>query len=148
MQDSIFGVEVVNVREIKDERGSILHVIREDDQLFEHFGECYCSEILPGYVKAWKFHHRQKQNLVVPVGRVKFVLYDNRPDSGSNGSLMEVQLGRPDAYHRLTIPAQIWYGFTCLSSEPALLVNCATEMHDPSESKILAPEDELVPYKW
>jgi dTDP-4-dehydrorhamnose 3,5-epimerase len=51
-----------------------------------------------------------------------------------------VELGRPDAYARLTIPPLVWYGFTCLGELPALVANCANLPHEPGESETMAAE--------
>jgi len=110
----IHDVLLADLRQITDERGSVLHHLRNDSPDFRAFGEAYFSEILPGATKAWKRHRAQTQNLAVPVGRVRFAIHDDRSDSPSRGAVDVVELGRPDDYRRLTIPAGLWYGFQCL----------------------------------
>lgn len=134
----IDGVMLTPLRQITDERGAVLHMLREDSPGFRRFGECYFSEIRPGVLKAWKRHLRQTQNLVVPAGRVRFVIVDTREQSPTRGRLQEVVLGRPDAYARLTIPPLLWYGFACLSETAALVANCADIAHEAGESETLA----------
>lgn len=138
---SIAGVVVTPLREIRDARGAVLHMLRADAPDFLGFGECYCSEVLPGAIKAWKRHHRQTQNLAVPIGRVKFVIYDTRSSSATRGRLDVIELGRPDAYARLRIPPMVFYGFTCTSELPALVVNCSDLPHDPAESDSLGLDE-------
>jgi dTDP-4-dehydrorhamnose 3,5-epimerase len=137
---SIAGVCVTPLRCIADERGAVLHMLRADAPEFVGFGECYFSEITPGSVKAWKRHRRQTQNLAVPSGRVRFVIWDVRDDSASFGRLEMLELGRPDAYVRLRIPPRVWYGFKCVSSTTALVANCPDLPHDPRESESAATE--------
>lgn len=84
----------------------------------------YFSEVEPGCVKAWKCHTRQTQRFAVPVGQLKIVLYDDRPESPTRGRIMEVLLGRPDNYALLQIPPRVWYGFTAAGSVPAVICNC------------------------
>lgn len=136
------------LREIGDDRGAVLHMLRNDAPEFTQFGECYFSEVVPGAIKAWKRHSLQTQNIAVPLGRVRFVLYDNREGSETNGKLQVVELGRPDAYLRIRIPPGIWYGFTCISAEKALLVNCADIPHQPSESEMMPIDQSFIPYTW
>lgn len=145
---SIDGVLVTGLRQIADERGAVLHHMRSDAPDFTSFGECYFSEMLPGAVKAWKRHKSQTQNLAVPIGRVRFVLYDDREPSPTRGGLQIVELGRPDDYNRLRIPRGLWYGFTCLSDQPALIANCADLPHDPDDAELLPETDPFVPYSW
>jgi dTDP-4-dehydrorhamnose 3,5-epimerase len=145
---SIDGVTLTPLREIRDERGAVLHMLRCDAAGFERFGECYFSEVVPGAVKAWKRHREQTQNLAVPAGRMRIVIYDARAGSTSRGRVDVLELGRPDAYARLRIPPGLWYGFSCLGETPALLANCADLPHDPAESETLPPDDPAVPYSW
>lgn len=144
----IEGVTIVSLREIPDERGSVLHVLRSDAPDFTKFGECYLSEIVPGAVKGWKKHTLQTQNITVPIGRIKIVLYDNRETSSSNGKLEVFEIGRPDAYIRIRISPGIWYGFTCISQQKAMLINCADMPHSPTESQVMPIDDSVIPYKW
>ena len=104
--------------------------------------------MVPGAVKAWKRHRKQTQHLAVPIGRVRFVIYDDREGSSSQGTVNIVELGRPDNYHRLKIPRGVWYGFTCLSSRPALVANCADRVHDPDDAELRPEYDERFPYRW
>ena len=101
---AIDGVIATELRQITDERGAVLHMLRSDSPEFTRFGECYFSELLPGAVKAWKRHRAQTQNLAVPVGRVRVAIYDDRPGSSTRGGLRILELGRPDAYLRVRIP--------------------------------------------
>ncbi len=144
---AIEGVVTTKLKQFTDERGSVLHMLRNDDS-FSNFGECYFSEVFPGAVKAWKFHHEQTQQLAVPVGRIKCVIYDDRELSPTKGYVQIIELGRPDSYLRLMIPPMLWYGFTCISNVPALLVNCTDIPHNPHESEVKDISDIAMPYKW
>jgi dTDP-4-dehydrorhamnose 3,5-epimerase len=147
-ENLIVGVSLTELRQIPDERGAVLHMLRSDAPEFTNFGECYFSEVLPGAVKAWKRHRKQTQNLVVPVGRIRMVIYDDRDSSSTKGKLQVLELGRPDAYVRLHIPPGLWYGFSAISAVPALLVNCADLPHDPTESELMVTQDAKIPYNW
>ena len=145
---AIDGVVLTPLRQIEDERGSVLHMLRNDAPEFVRFGECYFSEVRPGAVKAWKRHRIQTQNVAVPVGRVRLAIYDDRAASATRGRVQIVELGRPDAYARLRIPPGLWYGFTCVSASPALLANCTDVPHDPAESEERATDNPAIPYSW
>ena len=132
----IEGVTLTELRQIGDERGAVLHMLRCDSPEFTRFGECYFSEVLPGAVKAWKRHRAQTQNLAVPVGRIRLAIYDDREGSSTQRHMQVLDLGRPDTYLRVRIPPGLWYGFACIGETPALLANCADLPHDPGESEI------------
>ena len=144
----IEGVTTVALRELADEHGAVLHMLRSDAPDFTQFGECYFSEVLPGAIKAWKVHREQTQNFAVPVGRIRLVIYDDRVDTGTRGNIQIQELGRPDAYSRVQIPPGLWYGFACIGSTPALLVNCADLPHDLAESERKSAFDPSIPYDW
>jgi dTDP-4-dehydrorhamnose 3,5-epimerase len=144
----IDGLALTTLRQIEDQRGAVLHHLRCDDPAFTRFGESYFSEVLPGAVKAWKRHRIQTQNLAVPVGRIRIVLFDGREGSSTLGQLQQIELGRPDAYMRLNISPGIWYGFACISTGPALIANCADYPHDQSESEVRPVNDPSIPFDW
>lgn len=144
----IAGVMLNELKQISDERGAVLHMMRSDAPEFTQFGECYFSEVLPGAIKAWKRHKIQFQNLAVPIGRIRLVIYDDREHSSSYGKVQVIELGRPDAYMRIKIPPSLWYGFTCVSDMPALIVNCADTPHDSKESELRPVNDSSIPYSW
>lgn len=144
----IDGVILTKLRQINDERGAVLHMLRSDATEFTKFGECYFSEVNPGAVKAWKRHYKQTQNIVVPIGKIRLVIYDNRSKSNSYGKVLVIDLGRPEQYLRVKIPPGLWYGFQCIGKAQALLCNCADMVHDPKESEILPTTSKLIPYQW
>lgn len=148
VKSEIDGVVITHLRQITDDRGAVLHMLRNDAADFRRFGECYFSEVAPGAVKAWKRHTEQTQNLAVPVGRVRLVIYDERSASPTRGHLQVLELGRPDSYVRVLVPPCIWYGFACLSAVPALLANCPDMPHVPTESEQMPMDTPRIPYCW
>lgn len=144
---TIAGVEVIEKKQIKDERGMVMHMIRSDSPEFESFGEVYFSVVNPGVIKGWKLHRIISQNLVVPYGSVNFVLYDNRPGSQTFGNIQQIKIGRDD-YKLLHIPPGIWYAFSNLSSEPSIITNCATHVHDMSEVEVLPLANDTIPFNF
>lgn len=144
---TIEGVQVVPLRRIPDERGTILHMLREDDPHFLRFGEIYFTTVYEGIVKGWHKHREMTLNYACVHGRIKLALYDERPESPTNGALMELFLG-PDDYSLAVIPPEIWTGFKGMSRPDALVANCATHAHDPSRTTRLDPFDNHIPYDW
>jgi dTDP-4-dehydrorhamnose 3,5-epimerase len=135
------------LRRIPDERGAVLHMMREDDGAFERFGEIYFSLVYPGVIKGWHLHRRMTLNYAVPVGMVKLVCFDDRPSSPTRGVVQELHVGELN-YALVTIPPLIWNGFKCEGSRAALVANCATHPHDPAEIERMDPFAQSVPYDW
>ena len=126
----IEGVTITPLDQIFDERGKVMHMLREDSPIFSRFGEIYFSCTYPGVVKAWHLHKKMTLNYTVISGEIKFVLFDDRTNTQSQ--FQEVILSAKN-YHRLTIPPMIWVGFQGLSSNNSMLLNIANLMHDPEE---------------
>jgi dTDP-4-dehydrorhamnose 3,5-epimerase len=143
----IEGVIITPLKQIVDERGKVMHMLRSDSKQFEKFGEIYFSCVNPGAIKAWHIHQTMTLNYAVPHGRIKLVLYDDRPKSRTKGEIQEIVLG-PDDYKLVTIPPRIWNGFSGLGSEMSIVANCATIPHDPKEIERLDPNDRKIPHRW
>ena len=143
----IEGVEVVPLRRIPDERGTIMHMLRRTDPHFREFGEIYFSTIYRDVVKGWHRHHEMTLNYACVFGRIKLVLYDDREGSPSKCEVLELFLG-PDEYSLVIIPPEIWNGFKGMSDPYAIVANCSTHPHDPSRSRRLDPFANEIPYDW
>jgi len=88
-------------------------------------------------------------NLIVPVGKIRFVLYDDRSDSKTKGAFNDFCLGPEIQYSRLTVPPGIWMAFQGVGNGQNLLLNIADISHDPSEAEQLQIENSRIPnFKW
>lgn len=143
----IDGVRITPLRQIPDERGKIMHMLRCDGDSFQGFGEIYFSCVYPGAIKGWHIHKQMVLNYAVPQGQIKFVLYDDRVDSTTRGEIQELFLG-PDNYCLVTVPPLVWNGFKGIGTEMALVANCASIPHDAAEIDRLDPFDSSIPYCW
>ena len=143
----IEGVIVTPLHQFFDERGRVMHMLREDSPIFIRFGEIYFSCTHPGAIKAWHLHKRMTLNYAVVHGEIKFVLYDDRPGSSTRGRIEEFFLS-PENYCLVTVPPLIWNGFKGIGDKSAIVANCATHPHDPDESERRAPFDDSIPYNW
>ena len=143
----IDGVIVTPLKQIIDERGKVMHMLRDDSEGFVRFGEVYFSLVYPGAIKGWHRHKTMTLNYAVPQGNVKVVLYDDRKGSLTEGKVTEIFLG-PDNYCRVTVPPMIWNGFKGIGTETAIVANCASIAHDPDEIDRRDPFDPHIPYDW
>ena len=119
-------ITVTPQKRISVSGGDILHAMKKSDSGYMGFGEAYLSLVEFGAVKAWKRHLMMTLNLVVPVGRVRFVFIN------SKGQVQE-EIAGEDQYVRLTVPPGIWFGFQGISEGAALLLNIANIEHSPEE---------------
>ena len=144
----IEGVIVHPLKQIPDERGKVMHMLRATEPHFIGFGEIYFSVVYPGVIKGWHLHSRMTINYAVPSGRIKLVLYDPREASPTRGEIAEIFLGE-DFYALVQVPPGVWNGFKGIGLIPALVANCATIVHDPDEISRLDPlHNDVIPYDW
>jgi dTDP-4-dehydrorhamnose 3,5-epimerase len=143
----IDGVQVIPLRRIPDERGTILHMLRRDDSHFIEFGEIYFTTVYRGAIKGWHKHREMTLNYACIFGRVKLALYDDREDSPTRGSVTEIFLG-PDNYVLVSICPGIWSGFKGMGDPYAIIANCCTHPHDPARTTRLDPIENNIPYDW
>jgi dTDP-4-dehydrorhamnose 3,5-epimerase len=135
------------MRKICDDRGRIMHIVKASDDIYTTFGEVYCSTVYPGVVKGWHIHRKMTLNYVVLSGMIKFVLYDDRPDSPTYQQLQEVCMGEHN-YVRVTVPPGVWNGFMGLGTTEALVINMTDIPHDPEEIARMDPHQSHIPYTW
>jgi len=133
------GVILTPLSKIDTPKGSILHVMKKKDVGFNGFGEAYFSSIEKGCIKGWKKHTNMTLNIVVPVGVIKFVIFNEL-----ESKLFSVTLSQAN-YQRLTIKPGLFMAFEGIG-ESNMLLNIANIEHDPDES-INLDLDEIL-YDW
>ena len=143
----IQGVEIIKKNQIVDDRGIILHMLRVDDKNYKKFGEIYFSTVNPNKIKAWHFHKLMTLNYAVVHGSIKLVLYDDRDESKTKGTIQEIILSNENHY-LVSIPPKIWNGFCSSDNKHAILANCSDIPHDKEEIIRLPFDDSKFPYKW
>ena len=143
----IEGIKITPRKQIVDDRGKIMQMLRSDDNLFNQFGEIYFSCINPNKIKAWYLHKEMTLNYCIVHGKIKLVLFDDRENSSSYKKKQEIILSNEN-YSIVTVPPMIWNGFKCLSSETAILANCSDIPHDPNEIERKSFDDDYISYDW
>lgn len=145
----IQGVKVKKLKVILDERGRLMEMLRNDDELFIKFGQVYLTTAYPGVIKAWHYHKIQTDHFVVVHGIMKIVLYDGRKDSTTFGQIDEYFAGVHNPV-LIQIPPMVMHGFKCISEHEAIVINCPTELYNyesPDEYRI-DPRSSEIPYNW
>lgn len=130
----IKGVMLTPLKRISTPHGDVLHALKSIDAGFAGFGEAYFSEIYSGDVKGWKRHNRMTLNLVVVVGKIRFVVYDDREGSETFRNFAVYDLSPNENYSRLTVEPGLWMAFEGLSEGTSLLLDIIPEPHDPTEA--------------
>lgn len=133
MDNKIEGIIISPLKIISNPLGDIYHALKRSDVGFNGFGESYFSTVHKGTIKGWKKHTEMTMNLIVPVGKIRFVIFDDRPQSKTIGKYEEIILSINN-YQRLTIPPGLWMAFQGYGEGLNLLQNIANIEHHPEEA--------------
>lgn len=133
------GVIVTPLKKIYHPKGNILHAIKKSDNVFEGFGEAYFSIISQGDIKGWKKHKKMTLNLVVPIGEIEFLIYDEKTKKFFNIIISQ------NNYQRLTVKAGLWMAFRGIGNYN-ILFNLSNIEHDPDEA--INIDLDKIEYKW
>ena len=142
---SIEGIVLTDLKVINHPQGDIYHAMKKSDKGFEGFGEAYFSTINKNEIKGWKKHLKMTMNIIVPVGEVTFVLFDDREKSNSVNNYFSVTLS-PSNYYRLTVPPGIWHAFKGLNHDLNLVLDVANIIHQPDE--IIRANIDDIHFEW
>ena len=142
MGNQLAKVKLTPLKQILNPNGDIFHALKRSEESFVNFGEAYFSFVKQGHIKGWKKHTLMTLNLVVPLGEIKFVLFN---ENAVTGAYQEYTLGANSNYARLTIPPGFFMAFKGLSEHNCLL-NIASIEHDASEA-VNKPLEEIA-YTW
>jgi dTDP-4-dehydrorhamnose 3,5-epimerase len=145
----IQGVESKQLAKRADERGFLMELLRSDDSIFTKFGQCYVSMNYPGVVRAWHWHEKQDDFLVVVKGMIKVGLCDMREGSPTRGQVNELYLGESNNI-LLKIPVGVAHGYKTVGVEPSLLINFPSEVYnreEPDEYRLPWNTDQI-PFNW
>jgi dTDP-4-dehydrorhamnose 3,5-epimerase len=149
----IHDVAIKQLQVNPDEWGDLTEVWRSDLAFFQGVDEPEMAEVsttYPGAVRAWERHSGgQIDHFVVPNGRVKVGIFDDRSDSPTEGELDTYLIGDGNMV-ALRVPGDCWHGFKTLGDEPAILINFPTTLYDyddPDEEHLPADTDRI-PNVW
>lgn len=145
----IAGVKVKPLKVIPDERGRLMEILRNDDDMFDKFGQIYITTAYPQVVKAWHYHNSQDDFSTCIKGMIKLVLFDRRDKSPTQGELNEFFLGEYNL-QTIKIPRGVIHGWKCISENEAWLVNIVSELYNHNNPDVvrLPWDSDRIPYDW
>ena len=120
-------IKIKKLKKFKLEDGDVYHALKASESEYYGFKEAYFSTIKNNKIKAWKRHYKMTMNLIVPIGKVQFVFYDE------NKNLLKNLMIGEENYSRITVPPMIWFGFKGVSLNTSYILNISNEIHDPLE---------------
>lgn len=148
----IDGVQLKQLKQIKDDRGYLMEMLRSDWPEFKKigkFGQCYVTVCNAGVAKAWHFHKKQTDRFIVVKGMARIALFDARAKSKTKGEINDFVIGE-DNPALLLIPKGVIHGFTSATENPAFIVNIPTQLYNykkPDEFRLPFDTPEIK-YDW
>ena len=133
------GVILTPLKQIYHPKGDIFHAMKKSDIGFDGLGEAYFSTINQNDIKGWKKHTKMTLNIVVPVGNIEFVVYDENSKEFFSTKLSH------NNYQRLTVKSGLWMAFKGLDKYNMLL-NLASIEHDSNEAVNVSLKG--ISYEW
>ena len=134
---------------IKDERGFLVELLKNNDEIFNQFGQVYITCCTPGYVKAWHYHRVKTDYFTCINGTARVAIYDNREGSSTKGILKEyiININNPIL---VKIPPGCYHGFEAIGEKDAHIISITSEPYDPDDTDEyrIAFDDRLIPFKW
>ena len=124
---SLDDIVVTPLARIPTSGGDVMHAMKSSGAGYAGFGEAYFSWIASGLIKAWKRHSRMTMNIVVPVGRVRFVFH---LDGAEAFRVEEIGV---DRYVRLSVPPGIWFVYLRLAEPQSMVIIIAIYPHNPNK---------------
>lgn len=145
----IDGVAVKQLKVVPDERGRLMEILRNDDDIFTGFGQVYLTTTYPQVVKAWHYHKKQDDYISCVKGMIKLVLYDAREGSSTKDEVDVFYIGDYNP-GLVRVPRMVYHGWKCISEDEALIINAPTMVYnyrDPDEFRV-DPHVNDIPYDW
>ena len=144
------GVTFHDVTTHVDDRGTVCEMYDErwdwhpDPLVFS-----YVYTIRPGVTKGWGMHKVHEDRYFILFGEVEIVLYDEREESPTLGTVATVVLSE----HRrrlMNIPAGVWHANRNIGQRDVVVVNFPTIPYDHGDpDKYRLPLDtDRIPYEW
>ena len=133
------GVTLTELKKINHNKGDILKVLKKSDISFNGFGEAYFSEVNKGCIKGWKKHTKMTLNIIVVIGEIEFVIYNE-----ITKTFIKINISKNNN-KRLTIEPGLWMAFRGIDNHNILL-NLANIEHNPNEVLSVTLND--IFYDW
>ena len=133
-------VKIYPLKKVKTKGGDIIKIIDKNSKGFIGFSETYFSWINYGKIKAWKYHTKMTMNLVVPLGKVKFLFFDPKTKK-----FLKIIIGKNN-YKRIRVKPGLWFGFKGMSKKESTILNLTNFQH--SSREILRCQKNNIKFNW
>ena len=123
---------------VKNKNGIILKILNNKQSNLKFYKDAYFSFVKYNKIKGWKKHKRMTMTLVVPVGKVKFVFYDD-------DKFKSIIIG-DNRFYKIIVPPNIWFAFKGISKDKNVVFNLANVKHNDKE--VVRKRNNEIKYNW
>ena len=131
-------IKIEKFNTVNNENGKILKILNDKQKNLKKFKDAYFSFVKYNKIKGWKKHLKMTMTLYVPVGKVRFVFYDEK-------NFMSVLIGE-NKFYKIIVPPNIWLAFKGVSKAVNLVFNLANIKHNDKE--VVRKKNDEIKYKW
>jgi dTDP-4-dehydrorhamnose 3,5-epimerase len=133
-----------------DERGTLCELyspvwdVNPDPMVYS-----YLFTVAPGAVKGWGVHYKRTDRVVQLTGRVKCVMYDDRPESPTYRMINEINTSAYER-HLMIIPPHVWHVHWNFGTEEAMFISYPTQPYNHADPDIyrLPVNNDYIPYRF
>lgn len=136
----IEGVKTKKLNVFTDDRGCLMEVVKEGDEIFKDIKQTTYTETYPGVIKAFHWHKTQADIWFFASGMAQVVLYDLRKDSPTHKETQVFYLGEKNPI-ALLIPPGVAHGYRVLGTKPVRLFYHTSQAYNPQ-----SPDEERLPF--
>ena len=146
----IHGVRIRPATTHPDDRGYLCEVYNPAWGLHEApLVYVYSAMIRPNKIKGWVVHRLQDDRLFVISGTIRFVLYDDRPESPTYKMVSEIFISQ-DNRSIVVVPQGVFHALQNVGSTDAVFINMPTRPYDHAnpDKHRLPINNDLIPYRF
>jgi dTDP-4-dehydrorhamnose 3,5-epimerase len=151
VERTIDGVVIRPAVTLPDERGEVLEILSEGwpELGGARIPHVYMATVEPGVTKGWVCHKLQDDRSMTLFGRLRWVLYDGRPDSPTRG-VVQVRTFTERNRHLIILPAGVWHAVQNVGSTEAAFANLPTRAyrHDDPDKYRLPLDTTEIPFRF
>lgn len=109
----------------------------------------YQASIRPKAIKGWVVHREQDDRIFTSLGVMRWVFYDDRPDSSTYRLLNQFTFSERNR-SLIIIPSGVYHAVQNVGETEAFFVNFPTKpyCHEAPDKYRLAPKNDLIPFDF
>ena len=142
---------VINRRPaVEDTRGEIVEVFNPAWNLHpDPLVYIYQASIRPGAIKGWVVHEKQDDRIFTVIGVMRWVFFDNRPDSPTYKLLNDITVSEHNRA-LIIIPRWVYHAVMNVGTCDAYFVNSPTKAYNHADpDKLRLPmKNDLIPFDF